>query len=85
MIRRLTGYETSKYNNCLSTIFFLHLQGLSAAKWLQEWGVHNILILEARDRVGGRTLTKKVGNSSQYFPLFKVLFLITIEFNQFFN
>ncbi|XP_071042259.1 amine oxidase [flavin-containing]-like [Parasteatoda tepidariorum] len=33
------------------------LSGLSAAKWLNESGV-NVLVLEARDRVGGRTLTE---------------------------
>ena len=33
--------------------------GLSAAKLLHESGV-NVLVLEARDRVGGRTYTIKV-------------------------
>lgn len=35
------------------------LLGLSAAKLLDETGL-NVLVLEARDRVGGRTLTKHV-------------------------
>lgn len=34
------------------------ISGLSAAKWLKEAGV-NVLTLEARDRVGGRTFTKR--------------------------
>lgn len=34
------------------------LSGLSAAKWLHESGI-NVLVLEAHDRVGGRTFTKK--------------------------
>jgi len=34
------------------------LSGLSAAKWLTEAGV-NTIVLEAADRVGGRTFTKK--------------------------
>jgi len=35
------------------------ISGLSAAKWLQDWGIDSVLVLEARDRVGGRTLTKR--------------------------
>ncbi|GBO30751.1 Amine oxidase [flavin-containing] A, partial [Araneus ventricosus] len=31
---------------------------LSAAKLLKDYGI-NVLVLEARDRVGGRTLTKR--------------------------
>ncbi|KAG8185755.1 hypothetical protein JTE90_000738 [Oedothorax gibbosus] len=34
------------------------ISGLSAAKWLSEAGL-KVLVLEARDRVGGRTLTKR--------------------------
>ncbi|GBL97350.1 Amine oxidase [flavin-containing] B [Araneus ventricosus] len=34
------------------------ISGLSAAKWLHEAGI-NVICLEARDRVGGRTLTKR--------------------------
>ncbi|XP_054708465.1 amine oxidase [flavin-containing]-like [Uloborus diversus] len=34
------------------------LSGLSAAKWLSESNV-KVILLEARDRVGGRTLTKR--------------------------
>ncbi|GFY75113.1 amine oxidase, partial [Trichonephila inaurata madagascariensis] len=34
------------------------LSGLSAAKWLKENGIR-VIVLEARDRVGGRTLTKR--------------------------
>jgi len=37
----------------------LSLLGLSAAKRLREHGV-SVLVLEARDRVGGRTYTKEV-------------------------
>lgn len=35
------------------------LSGLSAAKWLKDAGVGDVLVLEARDRVGGRTYTKR--------------------------
>ncbi|CAL1301350.1 unnamed protein product [Larinioides sclopetarius] len=35
------------------------ISGLSAAKWLKESGV-SVLVLEAMNRVGGRTLTKRV-------------------------
>lgn len=34
------------------------LSGLSAAKWLKDSRVPDVLVLEARARVGGRTLTK---------------------------
>ncbi|XP_067133451.1 amine oxidase [flavin-containing] B-like isoform X2 [Centruroides vittatus] len=34
------------------------ISGLSAAKWLNDSGV-NVIVLEARDRVGGRTFTKR--------------------------
>lgn len=34
------------------------ISGLSAAKWLHESGV-DVIVLEARDRVGGRTFTKR--------------------------
>lgn len=33
--------------------------GLSCAKWLRGSGIDDVLVLEARDRVGGRTLTKR--------------------------
>jgi hypothetical protein len=36
------------------------ISGLSSAKWLVDNGVNNVLVLEARDRVGGRTYTKRV-------------------------
>jgi monoamine oxidase len=35
------------------------LSGLSCAKWLGKNGIKNVIVLEARDRVGGRTWTKK--------------------------
>ncbi|KAI2810117.1 hypothetical protein BLOT_001273 [Blomia tropicalis] len=38
------------------------LSGLNAANVLYESGVTNFCVLEARDRVGGRTLTKKDSN-----------------------
>lgn len=37
----------------------LTMPGLAAAKWLFDAGVQNILVLEARNRVGGRTWTKR--------------------------
>ena len=39
--------------------YFLFFPGLSGAKVLHEHGI-NVLVLEARDRVGGRTYTKQV-------------------------
>lgn len=33
------------------------VSGLSAAKFLKDKGVHEIVVLEANDRVGGRTYT----------------------------
>lgn len=41
-------------------VFFI--SGLAAAKWLSESGI-NVLVLEARNRVGGRTFTKRVSKS----------------------
>ena len=41
------------------TNIFLFFPGLSGAKVLHEHGI-NVLVLEARDRVGGRTYTKQV-------------------------
>ncbi len=38
------------------------LAGLSAAKLLDDFGF-DVLVLEARDRVGGRTFTKRVKHS----------------------
>jgi monoamine oxidase len=35
------------------------ITGLSAAKYLREKGI-DVIVLEARDRVGGRTYTKRV-------------------------
>lgn len=34
------------------------LSGLSTAKWLLDSGINDVLVLESRDRVGGRTYTK---------------------------
>lgn len=36
-----------------------NFKGLAAAKWLKENGLTKVLVLEARDRVGGRTHTKR--------------------------
>lgn len=36
-----------------------HPTGLSCANWLKDSGIDDVLVLEARDRVGGRTLTKR--------------------------
>ena len=38
---------------------FVHITGLSAAKLLHEQGL-DVVVLEARDRVGGRTFTVQV-------------------------
>ena len=35
------------------------LIGLAASKWLIENGLSKVVVLEARDRVGGRTHTKR--------------------------
>lgn len=43
-------------NNHILFIYLFITIGLSAAKWLHENGV-DVLVLEARDRVGGRTFT----------------------------
>lgn len=40
------------------------LSGLSAARKLQDAGV-SVLVLEARDRVGGRTLTREMSNGDR--------------------
>ena len=45
--------------------FFFFLLGLSAAKLLAELEV-SVLVLEARDRVGGRTYTVRVSNLNTY-------------------
>lgn len=42
--------------------FLFFLIGLSAAKLLSESGV-SVVVLEARDRVGGRTFTIRVSAS----------------------
>lgn len=44
---------------------FFFLLGLSAAKLLNEYGI-NVLVLEARDRVGGRTYTVRVNDFNIY-------------------
>lgn len=49
---------------CSST-FFSPLLGLSAAKLLAEHEV-NVLVLEARERVGGRTYTVRVNDFDTY-------------------
>ncbi len=35
------------------------ISGLAAAKWLKDNNLTKVLVLEARDRVGGRTYTKR--------------------------
>lgn len=42
----------------VSYLCYKYFLGLSAAKLLTEKG-QNVLVLEARDRIGGRTLTAK--------------------------
>lgn len=37
----------------------IYCLGLAAAKWLKENGLTKVIVLEARDRVGGRTYTKR--------------------------
>lgn len=44
---------SSLYHNPLSLI------GLSCAKWLRDSGINDVIVLEARGRVGGRTFTKQ--------------------------
>ena len=46
------------------------LSGLSAGKILQEHGI-DYLVLESRDRVGGRTYAIKVGLESLLIPFIK--------------
>jgi monoamine oxidase len=43
-------------------ILLFYISGLSAAKLLQENGI-DVLVLEARDRVGGRTYTEHVSTN----------------------
>ena len=46
-------------------LFVCFLTGLSAAKLLAEHEV-DVLVLEARDRVGGRTYTVRVSDFNTY-------------------
>ncbi|RWS27061.1 amine oxidase [flavin-containing] B-like protein [Leptotrombidium deliense] len=48
--------DTNKYD---VIIIGAGVSGLCAAKLLKESGVNNLLVLEANDRVGGRTYTKR--------------------------
>lgn len=49
----------------LDFVFLFFLLGLSAAKLLAEHET-NVLVLEARDRVGGRTYTVRVSDFNTY-------------------
>uniref|UniRef100_T1IN90 Amine oxidase n=1 Tax=Strigamia maritima TaxID=126957 RepID=T1IN90_STRMM len=53
-------YLCDTFSSCINCLWITYsiLRSLSAAKYLHEAGI-SVIVLEARDRVGGRTLTKK--------------------------
>lgn len=66
--------------------FYLHILflGLSAAKLLKSHGL-NPVVLEARDRVGGRTFTVQVkpGGQELFFFLFTLINMCIRKINNF--
>ena len=65
----LSGESSSSETLYNSDLTLNDPTGLSCAKWLKDSGVPDVTVLEARDRVGGRTLTKRDPNSSNWVDL----------------
>ena len=55
------------------------VSGLAAAKFLKEKGVSEIVVLEALDRVGGRTFTVQ-NEKATYVGMFILLYNYLISF-----
>ena len=59
---------------------YICIIGLYAANVLMENGVNDFVVLEARDRVGGRTFTEKVSlNNVVFCQKFSLLIIISLE------